>query len=81
MHANEIKRRRHENDGIDALYSRFQNGGEELGECSRPISLKINHVTCETPTYLSGEMMEPLFRFVYRTNAIKMDEILERQRN
>ena len=38
-------------------------------------------MTRETRTYLSGEMMEPFFRFVDRTNTIKIDEILERQRD
>ena len=80
MYANEIKRRRHENDGIDALYSRLQDSGEKLGEC-RPLLLANNNVTRATRTYLSGEMMESFFRFVDRTNTIKMDEILERQRH
>ena len=35
----------------------------------------------ETRIYLSGEMVEPLLGFVNRTNAIKMDEILKRQRS
>ena len=35
------------------------------------------NVTKEMRTYLSGEMMEPLFRFVDRTNTVKMNEILE----
>ena len=47
----------------------------------RPLLLANNNVTRETRTYLSGEMMESFFRFVDRTNTIKMDEILERQRH
>jgi hypothetical protein len=71
--ANEVERGRNKNNGIDALNCRLEHGWHHLDNGVSELK------ETEHDVYLSGEVFEAPIWFVFRVNAIELDEGLSRQ--
>jgi hypothetical protein len=71
--ANEVERGRYKDSGIDALNCRLEDGRHHLGNSVSQLK------ETERYEYLSGKVFEAPIWFVFRVDAIELDEGLLRQ--